>query len=405
MEFHDLYVDGSQSRGTRPMRARDGKIYKYDFKVKKTIEIDEDKIISKTSIVEVMINEKNIIKDCSDVIMYTDIIKNDICKNLLELKETRDGVETNVWHFDFVNLRRLMYYLAKQSIHGEIVVSSPKLLWAIDMASGGGALITKPGTHYGHYYLYDINNSYNSFFVKFSIQSNHEVLKVDKIFKRRFTLYRLKVSKEFLTKDMTRKFKTNRTWFTYTDVKIFDMFGVKYELVNEKNNCVNFKDTIESNFECMRTLNEAKQEICKDVNIPGMMKKVIVKHLLSSFWGNLCRYSCITEKEYGKKIPEKLFHKVGKNTNDDLYINPDKFYLYAVAICKPFVLAEGRYNLLSQVSKVEKLVHQVVYTHTDSIITDCSPEHFDIGCDIGQWKIEKQSGAGVEIKNIRIRLF
>lgn len=402
MEFCDLYPENSQSRGTRPIRVANGTIYKYNFVTKKTEEYDQENIIHKSSIVEVIINGENILTSCSTVIQYTSFMKTMICKEILKLKEIRDNVEVDAWHFDFVSLLRLTNYLAKQSIHGEILVSNPKLLYAIDAASGGGALIAKPGIHHGHYFSYDINNSYNNFFVKYKIPSNPVIMSVSRIFKKQFALYRLKVHKEFLTEDMTRTFKTNRAWFTYTDTKIFDMFGIKYELVNENYNCVDFKDKIDTDFEWMHSLNAAKYH---ELVYKSPMKRKIIKHLLSSFWGNMCKYNCITEKEYGREIPEYLYHKKGKDSGDELFINPDKFYIYAVGICKPFVLAEGRYNLLSQVHKVQKLGHELVYCHTDNIITTCPPEHFDIGTDIGQWKRERDSTVGIDIKNIAEKKF
>ena len=135
------------------------------------------------------------------------------------------------------------------------------------------------------------------------------------------------------------------------------------------------------------------------------MKKIIVKNLLSSFWGNMCRYNCITEEAYGKEIPDNYFHKTSTFSSDDLYIHPEKFYLYSIAICKPFVLAYARYRLLKQINKIENKGYKVIYAHTDSIITDCPEKYFKTGSNIGDWKLEKKSENNVVINNIASKIF
>jgi hypothetical protein len=392
MEFYDLYNDGSESKGTRPIKIANGTIYKYDFRVKRTVKFDEKEIICKDSIVEIMIRDENILKTMKDTINYVDIIKNAICKNCLKLDK---------WNFDFIVPRRLINYLTKKSLNGELLkVDNPKLLHAIDLASAGGCMIAKRGNYEGKYYLYDITNSYNKFFLDFNVPSNPQfktVKSIEKLDEFDFILYRLKVNDKNFTQQMKWQFKTNRIWFSYFDILIYDMFKIDYELVNEKNNCVEFMETLDTNFEWMRDLNNAKQLINGETE---SLKKKVFKNLLSSFWGNICKYNCITQEEYGKEIPDNYYHKVGSKSGEDLYIHPEKFYLYGIAICKPFVLAYARYRLLKQVYEIEKKGFKVIYAHTDSIITDASPENFDIGSDIGQWKLEKESNKNVIIENI-----
>lgn len=393
MEFFDLYNEKFASKGTRPIRTENGNIYKYDFTLKKTVLVNEDDIKCKDSIVSVFIRDENILKTMKDTIDYVKIVKDDICKNILKLDK---------WHFDFVLPVRLINYLTKQSIKGEIKVSSPILLRAIDSASAGGCLIAKKGIHEGKYYLYDIANSYNKFFLDFDIPSNPKLTTVQTIRKEVLTLYRLKITSENFEKSKQMQFRTNRCqWFSNFDVQIFDMFGIEYSLIDGKNNCVEFEDRIECDFEWMQKINEVKQNLDGEKDA---LKKKVFKNLLSSFWGNICKYHCITEEEYGKEIPDNYFHKVGQD-KQDLFIHPEKYYLYSVAICKPFVLAYARLRLLKQINKIEHKGYNVIYAHTDSIITNCPSKYFDIGNDIGQWKLEKKTKQGVEIKNIASKKF
>jgi hypothetical protein len=385
--FYDLYKENSASQGIRPIRTEDGKIY-----IKHSFPADESRIISKNSVVEVSIRDENILKNSKDVFEYRKLIEKDICTDILKIK----------FNPDFVVPTRLLNFLAKQSIKDEIKVDNHYLLHAIDLASAGGALVAKKGTYEGKYYLYDIANSYNKFFIDYKIPSNPKFASVEKIYKSSFFLYRLKISDENFSKEKKWKLRTNRTWFTKWDIDLFDMFGVKYELINGKNNCVKFVDKIDTDFEWMETLNEEKQ---KTDGEEEPMKKMVLKNLLSSFWGNMCKYNCITEKEYGEEIPDNYFHKVGVVSGDDLYIHPEKFYLYSIAICKPFVLAYARYRLLKQIHEIEEKGYEVIYAHTDSIITDCPKKYFDIGSDIGQWKLEKKSKNKVVINNIANKIF
>ena len=164
--------------------------------------------------------DENILKSGKDIAEYRNLIENDICKNTLGLH----------FYSDFVVPKRLLAYLAKKSIQGEIKVDNHHLLHAIDLASGGGALIAEKGTYEGKYNLYDIANSYNKFFIDYDIPSNPQFLTVDEIKNGRFCLYRLKISDENFSKEKKWKFRTNRTWFTKWDIDIFNMFEIKYKL-------------------------------------------------------------------------------------------------------------------------------------------------------------------------------
>jgi hypothetical protein len=59
--------------------------------------------------------------------------------------------------------------------------------------------------------------------------------------------------------------------------------------------------------------------------------------------------------------------------------------------------------LLKQIKKVEDKGMSVVYAHTDSIICNKCDNLFELGTDIGQFKLEKVGN--VEIKNIASKFF
>lgn len=392
IKFRDLYIDEHRSKGPRPIRTNDGKIWK--FKEGQTVEIKEEDIIHKQSIVEFKVKDENQLETMIDTVIYTRILKQDISR-LLKIDK---------WNFDFVVTLRMINYLTHRALNGaEFQCDNSTLLYAVDLASAGGCVLAEKGTYDGKFNLYDISNSYNKFFVDWNPRSNPVFQTVTEISKDWYCLYRLKIEgEENFTQEQKWKFRTNRTWFTYWDIEIFKMFDIKFTLKEGKNNCIRFMDSVEADFEWMETLNEEKQKATG-------LKKSVIKNLLSSFWGNVCKYWTITNATYkertGNKIPSNYFHKVDKIKDEEKYIDPDQIYLYGIAMNKPFVLAYGRYRLLKQIHRVEKKGYKVLYAHTDSIITDCPEKYFNMGTNIGQWKLEKTSENGVKICNVAKKEF
>lgn len=389
IEFFDLYNEKTKSTGTRPIQTANGTIYKYDLYGTKKYEIIAEKDIKATSsIIKFIQHDENILKTKSDIIKYMSTIKDILFTQCLNLDK---------WKFDFAKIKRLTTFVAKQSLNGnEVVVDNTKLLECIDEASAGGVLIAKQGDYNKYYNCVDINSSYNLFFLHYEIPTNPQFKTVDSIIeKKTFALYKLNIEQKYKTREMTIKFKTSREWYTKFDIKIFDLYNIKYDLSKTENNCVVF-DKVKSNFEWMENVNEYKQKSANEI------EKHVLKYFLSSFWGQLSQYRTITEDEWETELStKKYFHKIDQETGIKKFIHPEQYYCYSMAIAKPFVTAYARLRLLEQIKKVEDEGFNVIYAHTDSIISNCDKmELFEIGKNIGDYKLEKSSDKGVVIHNI-----
>lgn len=410
MNFIDLYDNEKRSKCPKLIRDADNKIWNYDFKQRMYIEIKEEDVKCLHSVVQFNFKHENALKNKFDVIKYNNIIKNDICRDTLKLKD---------WNFDFVKIEQLIKFMVHNSIKEKIHVDDKNnnnslLLQTIDEASGGGVLIAEKGTHEGKYSLYDINNSYNKFFLTYSIPSNPQFCTVNKIsLSKTFRIYRLFIEEQYRTQEYKNKFKSSRKWFTTFDIEIFNMRNIPYKLVQQENNCITF-DRVNTDFDWMETLNELKQNTDKETQ---PMKKNILKLLLSSVWGEICKYETQPEFTEDEEIPpqyknpvrgeidNKFYYNIHRDTGERNYINPNKIYKYATGIIKPFVLAFARLQLWTQINKLESKGCKVIFAHTDSIITDGKEKYFDIGSEIGQYKHEQTSEKGIIIKNIASKTF
>lgn len=404
MKFNKIYDDEKRSKCPRLIRTTENKVYQYDVKTGQHKQIPNEDIKAPHSVIEFYYKGENQLKNVYDVKRYKDFIQFDICKRLLQLPN---------WNFDFLKIEQLIKFLVQNSLKGELFVDNNDLLNTIDQASAGGVLIAEKGKHEGKFTCYDINNSYNKYFLDYDLPSNPKFETVKEITKKVHRIYRLKIPSEYRTKEYNNKFKTSRLWFTYFDIKIFRMFDIPFELVQEENNCIVFQDTVESNFEWMEKVNELKQK-------SSGYQKDILKQILSSTWGTICRYekqqafaSVDDVPEYAKNKPNLFIGGISRNyfcgvhpkSSESEYINPSQRFKYAIAMVKPFVLAYGRLRLLEQVKLLQDKNKKVIYAHTDSIITDGKKKYFDIGTQIGEFKKECESAIGVEIKNIASKIF
>jgi hypothetical protein len=407
MNFLKIYDDSKRSKTPKLIKTADNKIWKYSFKNMRYEEIPESEVQCLHSVVEFDVKGKNELINVYDVVRYCNYIKKDICGNCLELKN---------WNYDFVKIKQLIKYLVNRSIKDEIVVDNNIIMDYIDEASAGGVLIAEKGKYEGVYSMYDINNSYNKFFLDYDIPSNPKFETVKKISKKTFRIYRLFIAEEYRTKEYNVKFKTSRKWFTYFDIKILKMFNIPFELVEQENNCISF-ESVESDFEWIEKLNELKQNTDKEKQ---PMKKNILKQLLSSVWGELCKYETQGEFTEDEELPENLKNKSNvyrgeidrkyylrtyKQSGEDEFVNPNQRFKFAVGIIKPFVLAYGRQRLLEQIKKLQDENKKVVYAHTDSIIVEgkCK-KYFEIGSEVGMWKLEKRTEKDLIVNNIASKI-
>jgi len=390
INFNVLYDDEKRSKYPRQIKVSSGETYVLNMKNCRY------EIVTKPSeeeyIVKFKVYGENKLNTKSDIILYAGFLK-DLVKNIFSFK----------WNYDFVKPERLILKLAQESFQDKIKADNIEVIKCIDKASAGGCLIANKGTYEGKYTLFDIVNSYNSFFLENQMPTNPRFKTVDKILKKTYALYRLEINdKKYLEKEYTMKFKTNRQWFTKWDINIFKMNNIEFTLLEQENNCIVY-DKVECNFEWMTKLNSIKQNTNKQTD---GIKYDILKTLLSSFWGQCSRYSTIDFKIGEEKtVDREWFYKTGENTGDSIYINPEQIYKYSCAIIKPFILAYGRLRILKQVKKLEDKGYNCVFSHTDSIICNAKDKYFDIGTSIGQWKKDTISGRGIEIKNIASREF
>jgi DNA polymerase elongation subunit (family B) len=82
---------------------------------------------------------------------------------------------------------------------------------------------------------------------------------------------------------------------------------------------------------------------------------------------------------YIGEISKKYVYNAHPETGNTSYIDKRIFFKYAIGIIKPFVLAYGRLNVLKQIKQLEQKGFDVLYCHTDSIITNADKSYFDIG--------------------------
>lgn len=323
----------------------------------------------------------------SDIDTYSYCIK-EICD---ELGITKKKAFVNINHF-------VSCIFASKVTENDLKIKDNKILETIDESSGGGLLIAKKGKYEGKYRCYDINNSYNAFFVDYNFPTNPTYYSIKEIVKvNELDLYKCKVDAEFLTDEWNNKLKTRRTWFTGIDLKLFGKLDIGYSLVDEENNVIKF-DTVDIDTEFITKINKLKQ---RDIKIKRKQEiwKATLKQLLSSMWGVLSKFNIVEEKE-GSVIDGDYFYKTDPITGVDKFKNPECIFAYPTATAKPFILAYGRSRLMKKVYKCEEDGYKVVYCHTDSIITNAPKKYFDIGLDIGEWKIDHETKEGIEVVNI-----
>jgi hypothetical protein len=394
---------GENRRSQEYIRACDG-VYQYNNKKQLFEVLSKDKVDEMEkkykqefngkdkAYGELVVNGENLLKNVKDVIAYK--------RTLREICEIA-GLGDNILKNKLAILKNVLNFVLSKHLDNMINVDDVKIFETIDEASGGGCLITDVGTHKGQYTSYDINNSYNSFFIDNFLPTNPRFKTVDNIENHIFRLYRLDIDKECITLENNNKFKLKRKWFTTYDIRLFKKFDIGYKLVEEENNAI-FFDKVDVDFSFLEKINELKQNTSKEKE---PIKYMTIKLFLSSLWGNICRYSLIDEPE--EEIDPKYFYNVGRLEKDEstdlpryIYKNPKCIYKYVFGMFKPFILAYGRYRLLKVVKKCVENDYKVIYSHTDSIITNAPEKYFSIGTEIGDWKIDKQTDKGIEIKNI-----
>lgn len=305
------------------------------------------------------------------------------------------------------NLRNLKYFIrfmANEALQDKVVVNDLQMFETIDLASGGGCLVAKAGTYEGDFKCYDINNSYNKFFMDYKMPTNPTFRTVETIEKMKdVCLYRVDVDGNHQqSDDLNKMLKLRRQWFTGFDLKLFDKLDIKYKLVKQENNMINF-DRLDADFSFLEKINQLKQS--KQKTEENKIALTALKTFLSGFWGVMCRFDLI--EAAGGEIDRKYFHQIYQKNGNLLFKNPESIYRYKCAIVKPFIMAYARSRIVKQITKCTKKGYQVVYSHTDSIITDAPAKYFDIGTDIGEWKIVENENAhkGVTITNIAVKNF
>lgn len=298
------------------------------------------------------------------------------------------------------NLTYLIRYVANSVFQDKIKVVNWETLETINEACAGGCLVAKAGIYDGEFTCYDINNSYNAFFIDRKFPSNPRFATIQSLEKILCVqIYRCKIDEKCITDELHKMLKLKRLWFTGFDLKVFDEYNIKYELVQQENNTILF-DFLDLDFDFLEKVNELKQKTDKKTDI---IKYTTYKTFLSGFWGVLCQYLLVTEDK--EKIDHKYFHQISRTKGVKLYKKPIQLFKFSCAVAKPFIMAYARFRLLTQIKKCESKGYKVVYCHTDSIVTDAKPKLFVIGKGIGEWKVDKITEKGIDIKNIATKFF
>lgn len=329
--------------------------------------------------------EKNILQKVEDIEIYR--------KTCFEIA----NIVGLSYDFEFFNIKILCRSICQKLMNEKPIIKEYSILESIDEASGGGSLLCNAGDHKGQYTCFDLNNSYNAFFIENSqLPSDPEFTTIKEIpdVLNEFAIYRLKTKPE---DKISHLMKLNRKWYTHYDIQIFRHNNVYHELINEPNNCIMFKK-INCDMKKLNCINDLKNTKQKD-----SVEKNVYKYCLSSLWGSLVEYD-IVEESKGVLIDNKYYLKCSRS-NVNKFKNPQCIYKYSTGIFKPFILAYGRMKLLEQLKKCYDEGYEILYCHTDSIICDASPHIFNIGEKIGQWKIEKVAENGVKVINMATKEF
>jgi len=189
--------------------------------------------------------------------------------------------------------------------------------------------------------------------------------------------------KPIFPKHKTYFTKGKSDWFTHWDLMSGYEQGIKFELINEPNNCLYWlKDDLIDGYSVFRNY------IMYFYKLKNDTKDSLVKRLLSGFWGALCqtKYKYETGKIVDGKIECKpikknhIFDTVmisGENEVEIKSYKPSLFYS-SYARVKPFIMSFQRFLMYNEVIKpaIEKGL-TIIRIMNDSIIVDKRIEEYD----------------------------
>lgn len=258
----------------------------------------------------------------------------------------------------------------------------------IKLANLGPLLYAKKGV-VSNCYMYDINSSYPNI-----LQSDDFMFPIKKGYfatldkAEGFGFFKINLLNE--SKIDYRIFKTNKTkWFTHIDIKILENNGYEYELCDEVKNAYVYDPSslISSKF-LFKKMIDKLYEMKADKNKSAKLSLNVV-------WGFLCQVITKTFKlsddNIQKFTEEEIFEMHPKKCNMKV-LNKDQPFATGFARMKPFILAQGRYNLSKAISKCLKKGYDVYRVHTDSLMTNMKPKKFCkialVGDEIGDWKLD-----------------
>ena len=172
----------------------------------------------------------------------------------------------------------------------------------------------------------------------------------------------------------------NYEWFTHYDLLAGYEQGIRFELINEVNNCIYWlnSDLIEGSI--------FRNYIMYFYKPKNDTKCKLVKRILSGLWGALCqtKYKTDTAKIEDDEINYKLkeghiLNTISMSNNEEVEIKtykPSLFYS-SFARLKPFLLSFQRYLMYYEVIKPLLPTHKIIRVMNDSIITDKRVEEYE----------------------------
>lgn len=237
----------------------------------------------------------------------------------------------------------------------------------------GASLYYKIGKMDGEHTQYDINGYYLHLLKSLIIPTGDaEEISEDYAFNNEHVgIYKLRLDSK-----LPCYYSDKKNIFTSYDLYLFDKIGVKYEILSG----VIYKTFIR----------------CKDIkNLSDLLDDLYIN-----------RDSTLKEafKKWGGVMSKKNTEKTDKIYDGDIIVSQDKNkekyevvkacfkYKYKTKLfrIKHFLVSYGRLILGNKIHQIEKMGYDVVRVQTDSIVTNAPPEIFNIGVELGKWKIEKK---------------
>ena len=374
------YYNGTKIMEIKNKSPRGHKIRLIDFERIFLNKESKNEILKPTNWKQLSIEEK--LKKAYE--LYTNAIS--------KIKEWSKG-KFNLFKFKNINsfIRMTFYESIKNCLHqSEMEKVKEYELEPLEESSKGALMILKSRTEqYENGYQYDMKSSYPYTMIhkkfRFPIKKGtFRTVKqewLDKDLQGKSLSYGLYHCKVVSKPKGTFFTQGKYEWFTHWDLHCGYEQGIRFEIINEVNNCMYWlKDGLVDGDTIFRNYIMYFYKPKNDTKCP------LVKRLLSGLWGALIQTKSKTEivKIVNDKIEYTLkkgyvFDSMIMSGNDEAEIEVYKPSLYysSYARLKPFLLSFQRKLMYDEVIKPIKDTHKIIRVMNDSIIIDKRIEEYD----------------------------